>query len=142
MTMMEEAWLAPASGPPSAADVSATERCVRDVYEGWFTGDAERMAGAVHPALAKRAFAHDPDPTPTVDETTAEEMIAGVAAGMGRARAGERLEIHIAEVGGGIASVNAFADHHVDLLHLIETPHGGRIINVLWRCADDHGVRA
>lgn len=142
MTMIDEAWLAPVSAPPSPGDVSAIERCVRDYYEAWFTGDGGRMARAVHPALAKRAFAQDRDRTPTVDETTADEMIAGAAAGMGRARAGERLEIRIAEVGGGIASVNAFADHYVDLLHLIETPDGWRIINALWRWADGHGPRA
>ena len=61
MTMIDEAWLAPVSAPPSPGDVSAIERCVRDYYEAWFTGDGGRMARAVHPALAKRAFAQDRD---------------------------------------------------------------------------------
>lgn len=142
MTVIEEAWVAPMAGPPSQDDIAAIEACVRDYYEGWFAGDGERMARAVHPALAKRAFAQDRDRTPTIDETTADEMIAGAAAGAGRARAGTRLDIRVAEIGGGIASVNAFTDQYVDLLHLIETPDGWRIINALWRWADGHGPRA
>ena len=74
MTMLEQAWVAPASSPPSPADVAAIERCVRDYYEGWYSGDGERMARAVHPALAKRAFAQDRERTPAIDETTADEM--------------------------------------------------------------------
>ena len=77
-----------------------------------------------------------------IDETSADEMIDGAAAGAGRTRAGTRLDIRIAEIGGGIASVNAPSDHYVDLLHLIKTPDGWQIINALWRWADGHGPRA
>jgi hypothetical protein len=142
MTVIEEAWVAPMAGPPSQDDIAAIEACVRDYYEGWFAGDGERMARAVHPALAKRAFAQDRDRTPMIDETSADEMIDGAAAGAGRTRAGTRLDIRIAEIGGGIASVNASSDHYVDLLHLIKTPDGWQIINALWRWADGHGPRA
>ncbi|HET8784563.1 MAG TPA: nuclear transport factor 2 family protein [Candidatus Limnocylindrales bacterium] len=142
MTVLEEAWIAPASRAASLEVLSAIETCVRDYYEGWYTADGGRMARAVHPALAKRSFAQDRDRRPTVDETTADEMIAGAAAGLGRTRAGTKLDIRVAEVGAGIASVNVFADHYVDLLHLIETPDGWRIINALWRWADGHGPRA
>jgi putative lumazine-binding protein len=142
MTTIEEAWVAPASPPPSAADLAAIEACVRDYYVSWYTGDGARMARAIHPALAKRSFGQDRDRTPEVDETTAADMISGADAGYGRTRAGTKLDIHVAEVGGGIASVNVFADHYVDLLHLIRTPDGWRIINALWRWADGHGPRA
>ena len=142
MTVIEEAWVAPMAGPPSQDDIAAIEACVRDYYEGWFAGDGERMARAVHPALAKRAFAQDRDRTPMIDETNADEMIDGAAAGAGRTRAGTRLDIRIAEIGGGIASVNASTDHYVDLLHLIKTSDGWQIINALWRWADGHGPRA
>ena len=68
-------------------------------------------------------------------------MIDAAAAGRGRSAAGTKLDIQVAEVGGGIASVNVFADHYVDLLHMIETPDGWRIINALWRYTDGHGPR-
>ena len=142
MTTLEEAWVTPVSRPPGPADIAAIETCVRDYYEGWYTADGERMARAVHPALVKRAFAQDRDRRPVIHETTADEMIGGAAAGAGRSRAGSKLDIRVAEIGGGIASVNVHADHYVDLLHLIETPDGWRIINALWRWADGHGPRA
>ena len=118
---------------------TAIEATVRDYYEGWYRGDAQRMARALHPALVKRSFAQGPDRAPVVDETTAEEMVAATAAGVGRSRAGDALDIRMAEIGAGIASVNVFADHYVDLLHLVETPDGWKILNALWRWADGHG---
>jgi Putative lumazine-binding len=118
------------------------EACVRDYYESWYTGDGERMARALHPALAKRSFGQDRPLTPMVEDLTAQQMIDAAAAGMGRSDAGDKLDIRITEVGGGIASVNVFADNYVDLLHLIETPDGWRIINALWRYTDGHGPRA
>lgn len=142
MTTIVEAWVTAASVGPSSAELAAIEACIRDYYQSWYTGDADRMARAVHPALAKRAFAQDRKRTPLLDETTADEMIEGAAAGLGRARAGDRLDIRITEVGGGIASANVFADHYVDLLHLVKTPDGWRIVNALWRWADGHGPRA
>jgi Putative lumazine-binding len=141
-TAFREAWITPSTPAPNDSDLAAVEAVVRDYYEGWYTADAERMARAVHPQLAKRAYAVGPDRAPEVDHTTAEEMVEATAAGRGRARAGRKLDIRVAELGGGIASVNVFADHYVDLLHLIETPDGWRIINALWRWADGHGPRA
>jgi hypothetical protein len=141
-TELREAWIMPPTPPPSDEDRAAIEACVRDYYEGWFDGDADRMARALHPALAKRAFAQGPDKAPEIDESPADEMIAATAAGMGRARKGDRLDIRIAEIGAGIASVNVYADHYVDYLHLVLTPDGWRIINALWRWADGHGPRA
>jgi hypothetical protein len=141
MTLLE-AWRTPPTPAPTDVDRVAVESVVRDYYEGWYTADAERMARALHPALAKRSFGQGRDRAAELDDTTAAEMIEATAAGAGRARAGKRLEIRIAELGGGIASVNVFADHYVDLLHLIRTPEGWRIINALWRWADGHGPRA
>ena len=141
MTLVE-AWQAPPTAPPTEADRVAVESVVRDYYEGWYTADAARMARALHPALAKRAFGVGRDRAPELDETTAAEMVEATTAGVGRARASDGLEIRIAELGGGIASVNVFTDHYVDFLHLIETPDGWRIINALWRWADGHGPRA
>ena len=137
-----EAWTAPPAAPPSAADLADIEAVVRDYYEGWYTADADRMARSLHPDLVKRAYGQGSDHAAVLDETTADEMVAATAAGAGRDRAGDSLDVRIAEVGGGIASVNVFADHYVDFLHLIRTPDGWQILNVLWRWADGHGPRA
>jgi hypothetical protein len=142
-TGFREAWTTPPTAPPTDEERAVVEAVVRDYYEGWYTADAERMARAVHPDLAKRsAYGVGLDRAPDINHTTAQEMIDATGAGQGRARAGGRLDIRIAELGAGIASVNVFADHYVDLLHLVETPDGWKIINALWRWADGHGPRA
>ena len=141
MTLVE-AWRTPPTGAPTDANRAAVTAVVHDYYEGWYTADAERMTRALHPALAKRSFGQGRDRAPVLDETSAQEMIDATAAGMGRPRAGDKLDIRIAELGAGIASVNVFGDHYVDFLHLIETPDGWRIVNALWRWADGHGPRA
>jgi hypothetical protein len=139
---LQEAWITPPTPPPTHDERAAVEACVRDYYLGWYEGDADRMARAIHPALAKRCFGQAVDRAPEIVESPADEMIAATAAGRGSARRGDRLDIRIAELGGGIASVNVYADHYVDYLHLILTPDGWRIINALWRWADGHGPRA
>ena len=137
-----ETWRTPPTPAWTEADRAAVEAVARDYYEGWYTADASRMARALHPALAKRSFGQGRDRAPELDETSAQEMIDATAAGVGRARAGGELDIRIAELGGGIASVNVFAEQYVDFLHLIQTPEGWRIVNALWRWADGHGPRA
>jgi hypothetical protein len=141
-TTFREAWLASPTAPPSDADRAAVEACVRDYYESWYEADGARMARAIHPALAKRAFGQGRDRAPAVDETTASEMIEAAAGGWGVPRKGARLDVRICDMGGGIASAVAYADHYVDYVHLIETPDGWRIINAVWRWADGHGPRA
>src|SRR5687768_15309922 len=139
---IQEAWTTPPTPPATDDERAAIEACVRDYYESWFDGDADRMARALHPAPAKRAIGQGPDKAPEIDESPAPEMIAATGAGRGRARKGDRLDIRIADSGAGIASVIAYTDHYVDYLHLILTPDGWRIINALWRWADGHGPRA
>jgi Putative lumazine-binding len=141
-TEIREAWITPPTQPATEDELAAIDMCVRDYFEGWFEGDAERMTRALHPALAKRAFAQTADRAPEIIEAPADEMIAATARGQGTFRRGDRLDIQVADMGAGIASVIVHADHYVDYLHLIETPDGWRIINALWRWADGHGPRA
>ncbi len=138
---MTEAWQAPRTAPATDADLAAIEAVIRDYYEGWYTGDATRMARALHPALVKRSFGQGLHRTPELIDITAAGMVAATNAGQGLTRHGESLDIRFAEVGGGIASVNVFADHYVDFLHLVRTPDGWQIVNALWRWADGHGPR-
>ena len=137
-----EAWAAGPTPPATPGDHAAVEACVRDYYESWFEADAERMGRALHPALAKRAFGQGLDRAPELMDTSWAGMVEAAGRGAGVARKGGRLDIRICDIGGGIASVIAQADHYVDYLHLIETPDGWKIVNALWRWADGHGPRA
>lgn len=139
---VDEAWRAVA--PPAATDAerAAVTAVVRDYFEAWFDGDGDRMRRALHPALAKRAFAQDAARTPVLDETTTAEMIEATEAGLGRARAGDRtVEIRIDDIHGDIASVTARSEHYHEYVQLVASPEGWKIVNTLWRWADGHGPR-
>ncbi len=55
---MTEAWQAPRhAARQRRGPRQRSRRVVRDYYEGWYTRlIADRMARALHPALAKRSF--------------------------------------------------------------------------------------
>ncbi|HUP54652.1 MAG TPA: nuclear transport factor 2 family protein [Methylomirabilota bacterium] len=142
--MATEVWLADQTPPPTETMRAAVEQAVRDYFDGWFDGDPERMARALHPSLAKRSLAQDADRTLFLSSITADEMVADTAAGSGiaRGRQGRRYEIRIDEISAGIAAVTVHSDAYVEFLHLVHAPDGWRIINALWRYADGRGPLA
>src|SRR3954449_4927010 len=101
MTELLEVWHASETPPLDDTERAAIVAVIRDdYYGGWFDGDGERMARAVHPALAKRAFDQDETRSGELWDTTADEMIAAAAAGHGRNRAGNRrVEITVDHAG-------------------------------------------
>ena len=118
---------------------------VRDYYESWYEGDAERMRRALHPNLAKRApmaalisfrpeLSGDPD---SLDEDTATSMIEATANGTGttRARTPEEraIDIEVHDVYQWIASVTVRSPIYHEYLHLVRTSDGWRIVNALWQ---------
>jgi hypothetical protein len=115
------------------ATVRAIEATARDYYEGWFEGDAERMTRALHPLLAKRSLGDGED----LASITAEDMISWTAAGEGRRpdRATWRIDVHVDDVDGSIATATARGGGFTDYLHLVKVEDRWRILNVLWKRA-------
>ena len=103
-----------------------------DYIDGWYTGDAARMERALHPALAKRIQTADSTGTLTVADMSARELIDRTAAGTGTSDPARRSEVRVLDVFGRAAAVRIDASGWVDYLHLIHTPDGWKIINVLW----------
>jgi len=101
-----------------------------DYFEGWFSGDAERMRRALHPELAKRRLLDDEE---GLDETTAPEMIEATAAGAGL-RHGDpgKIEVEIVEVYGQIATAIVRSSVYREYLHLAQTRRGWKIVNAIW----------
>jgi len=134
------AWVASATPGATADDIAAVRATVLDYFEGWFDADAERMQRALHPILAKRSYAQDEARSPAVSSVTAEQMVAWTAGGHGRRDGVDRtVEIDVADLSGGIATVVARSEVYIEYLHLVATPDGWRILNTLWRYADGHG---
>lgn len=134
-------WLGRGTGPePSGgeADTEETEilGAALDYIEGWFSGDSERIRRAVHPDLLKQ-----------IPESTGElgTMDAAILASMAE-RGGRReapdlsSKVQLLTVAGDIAAVRIDAPDWVDLLHLMKTDEGWRILHVLWS-TDAAGTR-
>jgi hypothetical protein len=109
-----------------AGQVEAT---VRDYFEGWYDADVERMARALHPALAKRTREDEPD----IRTTAHDRMLELTAAGEGREDGVDRtLDISVVDVHGEIASAVVRSSVYREYLHLVSVDEGWRIVNALW----------
>jgi Putative lumazine-binding len=105
---------------------------VLDYYEGWFDGDAARMARALHPDLIKRSLDHEEGIE--IETITALEMIDGAKRGLGRLSdpAARRIDICIDHVHVSIAAAHATGPVYVDYLQLVRADGRWRILNALW----------
>jgi len=119
----------------SAADSAAIRATALDYAEGWYEGNAERMARAVHPELVKRIVVRD--------TTTGKTMVQGMGAsvlvnstrhGYGKETPKERQqkEVTILDIFGNAASAKAVMADWVDYLQLGKVDGRWVIVNVLW----------
>jgi hypothetical protein len=119
----------------SPADSASIRDAALDYIEGWYDGDADRMATAVHPDLVKRIVVTDPGNGRNVlQEMSAADLIEATRRGGGRGTpAGRRLkDIRILDVFRETASVRVDATDWIDLMHLARVDGEWKIINVLW----------
>ena len=119
----------------TAADSAAIRAAALDYIEGWYTGDAERMAGALHPELVKRIIATDDEgDRQWIDQMGATQLIEGTRAGYGTQtpEAERRSDVTILDIFRETASVRVDAHDWIDYMHLAKTDGRWRIVNVLW----------
>jgi hypothetical protein len=129
----------------NSMDEHAVAGVVRDYFESWFEGDAERMRRSLHPKLAKRALlpgslaagnrdVGDADP---LDEDTAQTMVAATGKGIGKTRAttpeDRAFQVVVEDVYDTIASVSVRSPIYHEYLHLVRTREGWKIVNALWQ---------
>lgn len=116
----------------TAADVESIERAARDYIEAWLTGDADRMADCLHPALTKRSIEIDAaGRRHSVDAVTHHDMVEAARSGRGR-KLSPGYEITIEDVFRNIATARVDSAGYVDYLHLGRFEDRWRIVNVLW----------
>ncbi len=115
---------------PEAAAIKAA---ALDYIEGWYEGNTERMARAVHPELAKR-IVMTADGHSRVDQMGASKLVANVRGGGGTKTpaARQRKDVTILDRFQNAASVKVVASDWVDYLHLAKFDGRWVIINVLW----------
>jgi len=125
-------------GAPTAEQRKRDEGGIRaaalDYLEGYFTGDAERMARGVHPELTKvwpRTAA--PGGKTFLDKIGAGLLVAYTATKGGLLAEDKRaIEIEVYDVNGDIASAGAMSAMFYDYLQLARVDGRWRIVNVLW----------
>lgn len=115
---------------PTPSDLEAVRSVALDYAHGWYAGDAERMASALHDELAKRTVVADVPGG--LRPVTKERMIELTAGGGG---GGEFVEpkVLVDPVTADMASVRVETPHFLDFLHLAKTAEGWQIVNVLFR---------
>ena len=134
--------VAPQSQGQTAADSMALRQTALDYIEGWYTGNHERMARAVHTHLVKRIVATHPKTGEQVfrdQDSTA--LVTATEKGYGTKipEANRQKDITILDVFEGAASVKIVAARWVDYLHLVKENGDWQIVNVLWEMKPKRG---
>jgi len=126
---------APRACAQTATDSVAIRQTALDYIKGWYTGDADQMAGAVHVELVKRIVAVHPRTGKQVfrdQDSTA--LVTATKKGYGTKIPDKKRqkEVTILDVFEGAASVKIVAADWVDYLHLVKQDGDWQIVNVLW----------
>jgi Putative lumazine-binding len=119
----------------SSADSAAIRAAALDYVEGWYEGNGDRMARALHPELVKRIVVRD--------TTTGKSMVQGMGAsvlvnstrhGYGKETPKDRQqkEVTILDIFGNAASAKAVMADWVDYMQLGKVDGRWVIVNVLW----------
>jgi len=119
----------------TAADSAAIRQTALDYIDGWWSGDAPRMAGALHPELVKRIRGSDSTGTREwIDQMGASRLVLGTGRGGGSGTpvAARRSDVRILDIFQNTASVKVDAGAWVDYLHMVKWSGRWVILNVLW----------
>ena len=113
------------------------EKAVRDYIDGWYEGNAERMARALHPDLTKRRVVALPNGKEMFNTISADALVAYTEMGFGKKskQEGQKNEVIILDVSPQTATAKSISHEFIDYLHLAKVDGQWRIINVLWEPA-------
>lgn len=116
----------------SAADSAGIRQAALDYIEGWYEGDADRMARSLHPDLVKRIVQPGPQGDRLTD-MTASQLVEATRrrASAGTSGAGRR-DVRVLDIFQGMALVRVDAEEWVDHMHVARWNGEWRIVNVLW----------
>lgn len=118
----------------TALDSAGIRGAALDYIEGWYSGNGDRMAKALHPELAKRIMLTDTLGNFWIRDMGATELIRGTRTGGGTRtpEADRRTEVRVLDIFQNAASVRIDAGGWIDYLHLVRWRGQWVILNVLW----------
>lgn len=119
--------------PPADPDQLAIKAAALDYIEGWYEGNPDRMARAVHPELVKR-IVFTVGGVSRIENMGATKLVANVRAGGGTKTpaAKQRKEVFILDRYENVASVKVIASDWIDYLQMARIDGRWQIVNVLW----------
>lgn len=127
--------VAPAARAQTVADTAAIRAAALDYAEGWYAGDADRMARAVSPELVKRIVVNDTATGRSVIQTMgASALVNGTRHGYGKSTPVERRQkdVTVLDLFGGAAAARVVMADWIDYLQLAKVDGRWVIVNVLW----------
>ncbi len=130
----------PQGDPPDPdEEKAAIKQAAMDYIEGSFSGDADRMAKAVHPALNKVIpYTLPQTKTTMLNYTGAELLVEGTRAKMGLVDEDKRnIRFKILDHQQDIAMVEVLSSMYYDYLQLARINGAWKIVNVLWKMNPD-----
>jgi hypothetical protein len=119
----------------SAADSAAIRSTALDYAEGWYEGNAERMARALHPELVKRIVVRDTATGKTmVQGMGASVLVNSTRHGYGKEtpKDKQQKDVKVLDIFGNAASAKATMADWVDYMQLAKVDGRWVIVNVLW----------
>jgi hypothetical protein len=104
-------------------DHDAVRAAVLDHVEGWFDGDAERVERILHPSYS------------AIEQYTAQDLIDATAKGDGRDEdaVDREISIEISYVDEDTARAVCISHRYAEVLQLVRTPEGWKILNGIWQ---------
>ena len=119
----------------TSADTTAIRATALNYVEGWYEGNADRMAKALHPELVKRIVVRDTATGRTmVQGMGTSVLVNSTRHGYGKETPKERQQkdVSVLDVFGNAASVKAVMSDWIDYMHMAKVDGRWVIVNVLW----------
>ncbi len=136
MTLLAAALMLPplSARSQNQADSAAIRQTALDYIQGWYTGDAARMEGALHPELAKRIVQSDSLGRFRLEQQSAMTLVQGTRNGYGKTtpQADRHDDVRILDIYRNAASVRIDASYWIDYLQVAKWRGRWVIVNVLW----------
>ena len=123
---------------PTATDseVDAVGAVALDYIEAWYAGDAERMERSLHDDLVKRTPLDEDESTAGLRMVSKDRMVQLTSNGGGNDVRNPAIKVYVDDVSDDIACARTVCADFVDYLHLVDTPDGWKIANIVFRNLD------
>lgn len=135
LTLALLAAAAPVARAQTAAESAAIRATALDYAEGWYAGDGDRMARALHPELVKRILVTDTVTGRSFVQTMGmSALVNGTRHGYGKGTPADRQQkdVTVLDVFGNAAIAKVLMADWIDYLQLVRVEGHWLIVNVLW----------